>query len=119
MHCPKQLPETGQQLPNGRRCPMPKRIVDGPGIWESHKLRQVQPPEWRAEFANLIPLAMANGVFECCPYQIYSKVYNFNRKGWSPEQVLAMLTEFERVKLLFRWEDSTGKIYGFWVGIDK
>jgi len=98
---------------------MPKRIVDGPGIWESHKIRQVQPPELRAEFANLIPLATANGVFECCEYQIYSKVYSFNRDGWSPEEVRAMLDEFERVKLLFRWVDGAGKKYGFWVGIDK
>lgn len=99
---------------------MPKRIVDGEGVWRSDKVAQVQPPNWRAEFANLIPLALANGTFEAVPRRIWSTVYSYNRPDVTPEIVEQILAEFERVKLLFRWTDAaTGKMWGFWVGIDK
>jgi len=98
---------------------MPKRVVDGPGIWLSHKLRAVFPVEFRAEFANLIPLAMANGVFECDPDLIWSTVYSFNRPDWSRDRVEKLLDEYARVKLLFRWQTNDNKIWGFWVGITK
>ena len=37
---------------------MPKRIVDGEGVWRSDKIAQVQPPAWRAEFADAYDLHM-------------------------------------------------------------
>jgi hypothetical protein len=47
-------------------------------------------------------------------------VYSYNRPDVTLPDVEAMLDEFERVKLLFRWaEPSTQKLWGFWIGIDK
>jgi hypothetical protein len=97
---------------------MPKRIIDGEGIWKSDKIAQVEPPRHRAEYANLLPLALATGTFECNPRAIWATVYSYNRPDITPEDVAAILDEFERVKLLFRWEVA-GKLWGFWVGIDK
>ena len=99
---------------------MPKRIVDGDGVWRSDKIALVQPPAYRAEFANLIPLATANGTFEVEPRRIWATVYSFNRPDISPEDTKKILDEFERVKLLFRWTDPrSGKRWGYWVGIEK
>ena len=36
---------------------MPKRVIDGEGLWRSEKLARVQPEKFRAEYANQIPLA--------------------------------------------------------------
>jgi hypothetical protein len=102
----------------GVRTKMPKRIVDGEGIWKSDKIAQVELPLYRAEFANLLQLALANGSFECNARAIWTTCYGYNRPDVTPEDVAAILDEFERVKLLFRWTVS-GKTWGFWVGIDK
>lgn len=96
---------------------MPKRIVDGNGIWRSDKLRAV--PAWaRSEYPWLIPLALANGVFECDPEHIWFDCYAYNRPDVTKDQVVAVLNSFEQAKLLFRWTYN-GKTYGFWVGSDK
>lgn len=98
---------------------MPKRIVDGDALWKSDKLSQL-PNDVKAEYANLIPLALANGSFECNPRLVWSKVYAYNRPEVTLEMTERILLELERVKLLFRWtDDPSGKIWGFWVGIDK
>lgn len=98
---------------------MPKRVVHGEGVWRSEKLARVEPPASRAEYANLIPLALANGVFECNVKRVWSDVYAFNRPDMTPESVKALLDELERVKLLFRWQEPDGKMWGYWVGIEK
>jgi hypothetical protein len=95
---------------------MANRLVNGEKVWRSEKLLQVQPESFRAELANLIPLALANGVFECTPGRVRSDVYSFNRPSITINKVAKILDEFERVKLLFRWRDA-GKVYGFWTGI--
>jgi len=95
-----------------------KRIVDGPGVWRSDKIRRAEPIWIRAEFANLLPLALANGVFECDPGRVYADVYSFNRPDITPDKVPIILDGFVNVKLLFRWQ-ADGKTWGFWVGIDK
>ena len=83
---------------------MPKRVIDGEGLWRSDKLAQIEPAWIRAEFANLIPLALANGSLECNPRLIWSRVYTYNRPEITLEQVEKhILAELERVKLLFRW----------------
>ena len=97
---------------------MPKRIVDGEGIWKSDKIAQIEPARFRAEFANLLPLALSNGSFECNARSIWATCYGYNRPDVTPEDVVAILDEFERVKLLFRWTVA-GKAWGFWVGIDR
>jgi len=99
---------------------MPKRIVDGEGLWRSDKLSQVEPHNFRSEYANLLPLAMANGSFEANPRRIWSTVYCYNRPDVTVTLVEQILAEFERVKLLFRWIDgATGKEWGYWIGIEK
>lgn len=97
---------------------MPKRIVDGDGLWRSDKLSQVEPASFRAELANLIPLALANGSFECNPRLIWSRCYAYNRPDVTLEMVEKILAEFERVGILIRWEAGT-KTWGYWVGIEK
>ena len=99
---------------------MPKRIIDGEGLWRSDKLGRVEPPSFRSEYANLLPLAMANGSFEANPHRIWCAVYSYNRPDITLAHVEQILAEFERVKLLFRWIDEvTGKEWGYWVGIEK
>jgi hypothetical protein len=99
---------------------MPKRIIDGEGLWRSDKLAEVTPTWIKAEYANLVPLALANGSFEVNPRRIWSTVYSYNRPEITLEQVEEVLAEFERVKLLFRWTDgATSKQWGYFVGIEK
>jgi len=99
---------------------MPKRVIDGEGLWRSDKLSLIQPAWIKSEYANLLPLAMANGSFEATARRIWSTVYSYNRPEITLEQVEMILVELERVKLLFRWTDAaTRKEWGFWVGIEK
>ena len=97
---------------------MPKRIIDGEALWQSDKLGQVKPVRFRAEYANLIPLALANGSFECNSRAIWAKVYATNRPDITVDDVSQILDEFERVTMLIRWQED-GKVWGYWIGIDK
>ena len=98
---------------------MPKRMLDGDRLWRSDKLRQVQPESFRAEYANLFSLALANGSFECSPERVWYEVYAYNRPSINPEIVRTILEEFERVKLLFRWHDASNKQWAYWIGSEK
>lgn len=97
---------------------MPKRVIDGEALWLSTKLKKVQPEEFRAELANLIPLALADGSFEADADLIQSRVYSFLRPSVTIQRVAAILDEFERVGILGRWEVN-GKTWGYWIGINK
>lgn len=97
----------------------PKRVIHGEALYRSDKLAAVEPPRFRAEYANLLPLALANGVFEANPLKVWSNVYSYNRPDYTLEDVAQMLDEYERVKMLFRWQEPDGKVWGFFVGIDK
>lgn len=96
---------------------MPKRMVDGERIWTSDKISQIQPEQYRSEYANLLPLALANGSFECSARRVWRDVYSYNRPSFNCDAVERLLREMERVKLLFRWRDEDERIWGFWVGI--
>ncbi len=98
---------------------MPKRIVDGEGIWRSDKLVEVNPPQFRAELANLLPLSHSNGTFECAARKVWATVYAYNRADMDLEAVEALLNELERVKILFRWDDEDGKQWGQFIGVTK
>lgn len=98
---------------------MPKRVVDGEGIWTSRKLKLVDPEWIRGEYANLLPLALANGVFEFDIDQIWARVYAYLRPDISRDDVVSIFTAYERAGLFFSWEDEDGKRWGFWIGIDK
>src|ERR1019366_6021306 len=96
---------------------MPKRVVDGDAMWRSRKLKSVRE-EFRMHYANWIPMANHNGVFEASPDSIWSIVYAFLMPHITEQDVAAMLTEFERCNLIDTWEES-GKRWGFFVGMDK
>jgi hypothetical protein len=99
---------------------MNKRILDGGGLWKSDKLARVQPPRFRAEYANWIPLALANGVFEADTRRIWATIYSYNRPDVSFEDAEEIKRELCRVGLLFLWPDEeTGKVWAYFVGIDK
>lgn len=98
---------------------MPRRIVDGEGVWGSDKLAKVKPDKYRAEYTNILPLSLANGVFEASPSRVWSTVYAYNRPDISRNDVERILSEFDRVGLLFRWNDEGGKAWGYFIGSDK
>ncbi len=99
---------------------MPKRVIHGEGIWRSDKLARVEPTWVRAEYANLIPLALANGVFECNPRRVWSEVYSYNRADIAVQDVeTIILPALVGVGLLFCWKDEDGKGWGYWPGIEK
>ncbi len=98
---------------------MPKRVIDGEGLWRSDKIASIEPAWIRPEFANLVPLARANGSFECNMRLVYTQVYAYNRPEVTIEMVAQILAELQRVKLLFRWTDAGGKSWGYWIGINQ
>jgi hypothetical protein len=97
---------------------MPKRMVDGEALWTSSKLKKVFPVEWRAHYANWLPLAEANGIFEADLDIIRARIYPVINPKFTSETVRAIFNEFVRVGLItwFRGED---KVYGYFIGIDK
>ncbi len=54
---------------------MHKRVIDGEGLWRFETLLRFQPEKCRAEYANQIPLALANGMLECDERRVWSLVY--------------------------------------------
>src|SRR5580704_6668172 len=98
---------------------MPKRVVDGEGIWRSDKIARLEPIRARAEYANMLPLALANGSFECSASRVWSIAYSYNRPDVTVADVESFLAAFEDVGLLYRWTESDGKSWGYFVGIEK
>ena len=104
----------------GKGATMNKRILDGAGLWKSDKLARMQPEWMRAEYANWIPLALANGVFEADTRRIWATIYSYNRPDISFEDAEEIKRELCRAGLLFLWpDDETGKIWAYFTGIDK
>ena len=99
---------------------MNKRILDGAALWKSDKLARIQPEWMRAEYANWIPLALANGSFEADTRRIWASIYSYNRPDISFDDAEEIRREFCRVGLLFLWPDeASGKIWGYFTGIEK
>jgi hypothetical protein len=99
---------------------MNKRILDGAALWRSDKIARIEPKRWRAEYANWIPLALANGVFEADTRRLWATVYSYNRPEILVNDVEDIKREYCRVGLVFFWiDEATGKVWGFFVGIDK
>lgn len=99
---------------------MNKRILDGTGVWKSDKIARILPEWIRAEYANWIPLALANGSFEADTRRIWATVYSYNRPGISFDDAEEIKGEFCRAGLLFLWPDeASGKIWGYFTGIEK
>ena len=97
---------------------MNKRILDGAALWKSDKIARIQPEWMRAEYANWIPLALANGVFEADTRRIWATVYSYNRPEISFDDAEEIKREFCRVGMLFLWPDE-GKVWGYFTGIEK
>jgi hypothetical protein len=98
---------------------VPKRVLDGEGVWRSDKIGRVEPVRARPEYANMLPLALANGSFECSALRVWSIVYSYNRPDVSVKDVEIFLDAFAEVGLLFRWTESDGKTWAYFVGIEK
>jgi hypothetical protein len=96
---------------------MPKRIISDI-TWKSKKVRNIQPPEFRAEYAWIMSAVEDNGVFEYDPEPLWADAYALARPGWTPERVKELLDELIRVGLLIRYE-AQGKTWCYLVGSDK
>ncbi len=96
---------------------MPKRIVDGEGIWSSQRIAKVEPAWVRAEVPWLLPLSLANGVFECEPRQIWARCYACVRPNVAPEDVVAILNSLVEAGILYPWVDEHAKTWGTWYGL--
>lgn len=96
---------------------MPKRMVDGEGLWLSPKVRSL-PAEYRMHYANWLPLAEANGAFEVNTHQILVRVYSFLLPKITEKVVKKILNEFEKAGLLEIYEQKD-KTWGYFTGIEK
>jgi hypothetical protein len=96
---------------------MPNRIISDV-TWKSKKLRVVQPPEFRPEYAWIMPIVEDNGCFEYDPETIWAEAYAVARPSVDVAKVKAILDEFIRVGLLLKYEVE-GRNYCYLVGCDK
>lgn len=96
---------------------MGARIVDGTALWTSKKMNKV-PLEYRGEYANLLPLAEANGTFDPDACLVWRSVYAYNRPDISIEKVEKIIKAFEDADMIKRWTEGT-KTWATFVGIEK
>jgi hypothetical protein len=87
--------------------------------WHSTKVSNINPQEWRPEYAWLVAVAYVDGTFEADPQDIWARAYAYARPDWNAEKVAQLLNEFERVGLLQRTKDEAGRVWGYWTGADK
>jgi len=96
---------------------MPKRVVDGDALWLSDKVKKL-PETYRMHYANWLPLAEANGVFEADPDRIFTKVYSFLCPAMPKRRVKELLDLMVQAGLVQVWE-AEGKTWGYFIGIEK
>jgi hypothetical protein len=91
---------------------VPKRILDGEGMWGSDKLAACEI--WaRREYAWLYPLADANGCFELTSLRVIWGKVAANRPDLTLQRLQEVFEQFTRHGLLFTWV-TNGKRYGHW-----
>lgn len=96
-----------------------KRMFNGDRAWHSTKIRQL-PERYRAEYAWLYSIALADGTFECDPQTVFSLVYSDARGGsWSVQKVEKLLEALREAGLLLVAKDPQGKDWGYWVGCES
>jgi hypothetical protein len=96
---------------------MPTRLIDGEAGWESDKLAAC-PQEFVPHYFMLLPLALANGSFQCNARDIARRVYGKTMPSMTQAQVEAILGHFMRAKLLFTWRTPDRKLWGYWTKIE-
>ena len=77
------------------------------------------PEKFRPFYAMMIPLALANGVFECEAEVIQARVFQYLFPSMTIEKVKDLIRSFIEAGLLETWTEPDGKVWGFWTGIDK
>jgi hypothetical protein len=88
-------------------------------IWHSTKIANIEPKEWRPEYAWLVAIAFVDGTFEADARDVWARAYAYSRPDWSAEKVAQLLDELERVGLLQRVTDADGRVWGYWTGSEK
>jgi hypothetical protein len=96
---------------------MPKRMLSD-AIWKSQKIRAIQPPELRVEYAWIMPIVSDNGCFEYDPEALWAEAYATARPRWTVEKVRDLLGELINVGLLHKYEVD-GREYCYLVGSDR
>jgi|SRR5271157_2971367 len=96
---------------------MPKRIIDGDKLYTSDKITKVSK-KYRAEYAWIIGMGLANGVCEASPKLVHHIAYSYNREDITVEDVARMLDEFEAAEMLVRYEVN-GKTWMYFVGCES
>jgi hypothetical protein len=109
----QQHPEAAQPITELRA-----RILNE-AIYHSKKIANIQPPEWRAEFAWLLALSNTDGTFEADAQSVWSQAYAHSRPDFTTDKVAQLLDEYARVGLLLRKQDVDGRLWGFWAGSDN
>lgn len=96
---------------------MPKRVLDGEGMWGSTKLANV-PEDMIPEYAWLYPLADMNGSFEVTNLRVvWSKVAAI-RPHFTLERLREVFGCFWKAGLLFQWNQS-GRKFAHWTGSER
>lgn len=116
-HAAKNLGNRELLKPLRRRTNLPKRLLDGEALWASRKLRRVREPS-RIHYANWVPLAEANGVFEADTELVWSRVYAALMPSFTVEQTQDLIDEFVRVGLVVLWQQD-GTTWGYFTGMEK
>lgn len=94
-------------------------MIDGEALWTSSKLKRADEGV-RIHYANWLPLAEANGVFEVDFDIIKARVYPIISPAITWEEVGHIYNEFVRVGLLYEWVSSDKyKKWAYFIGIDK
>jgi hypothetical protein len=96
-----------------------KRMFNGDRAWQSSKIAQLEPDSYRAEYAWLYPLAMADGSFEAEPRKVWSLAYSHARTGWTVKKVGGLLIKLQEVGLLRLKISPDGKLWGYWTGSEQ
>jgi hypothetical protein len=96
---------------------MPKRILDGDALWRSSKIRSLRPGV-ALHYANWIPMAAANGVFEADVALIHATIYAYIMPWITRDNVQEVLDSFIESGLV-RIYHAEGKTWGYFTGIEK
>jgi hypothetical protein len=96
---------------------MPGRIIDSDSIARNAKLARCSPSA-RAWYGYFLAFALANGSFEAAPASIAAHYFALIAPQITADEVAALLGDYERNGLLFLFEDSRGRAWGYFTTAD-